>query len=111
MFSVMCIQGLKQGNDCESVYVPTIRSGSYADIGTKKFMEDEHIRIDDLSSQVESLLELPKPSAFYAVIHRSNLIIQLLYLKTKKPDVILDCFRFLMAMEDQKQQPMYGTMP
>jgi len=59
--------GLKQENDCDSVYVPTIRSGSYADIGSKKFMEDEHIRIDDLSSQVGSLLELPKPSAFYAV--------------------------------------------
>lgn len=31
-------------------------------------MEDEHICIDDLSSRVGSLYELPKPSAFYAVI-------------------------------------------
>ncbi|KAL1216221.1 putative protein phosphatase 2C 49 [Cardamine amara subsp. amara] len=67
--------GLKQADlfredDCDSsvsVYVPTIRSGSYADIGPKRCMEDEHIRIDDLSSQVGSLIELPKPSAFYAV--------------------------------------------
>ncbi|KAG7566688.1 PPM-type phosphatase domain [Arabidopsis suecica] len=56
--------------DCDpsvSDYVPTIRSGSFADIGPKRYMEDEHIRIDDLSSQVGSLFELPKPSAFYAV--------------------------------------------
>lgn len=32
-------------------------------------MEDEHICIDDLSSRVRSLYELPKPSAFYAVLH------------------------------------------
>ncbi|VVB06597.1 unnamed protein product [Arabis nemorensis] len=50
-----------------SVYVPTIRSGSYADIGPKKYMEDEHICIDNLSSQVGSPCELPNPSAFYAV--------------------------------------------
>ncbi|CAG7905164.1 unnamed protein product [Brassica rapa] len=49
------------------VYVPTIRSGSYADIGPKRFMEDEHICVDDLSSQVSCLSQLPNPSAFYAV--------------------------------------------
>ncbi|CAH2063106.1 unnamed protein product [Thlaspi arvense] len=60
--------GLKPEDDSSvSVYVPTIRSGSYADIGPKKFMEDEHICVDDLSSQVGCLFELPKPSAFYAV--------------------------------------------
>ncbi|CAN8253928.1 unnamed protein product [Cochlearia groenlandica] len=59
--------GLKQEYECDTnvpVYVPIIRSGSYADIGPKKYMEDEHICVDDLSSQVG---ELPKPSAFYAV--------------------------------------------
>lgn len=30
-------------------------------------MEDEHIRIDDLSSKLESLLRCPTPSAFYGV--------------------------------------------
>lgn len=49
------------------VYVPTIRSGSYADIGPKRSMEDEHICVDDLSSQLGRLFQLPKPSAFYAV--------------------------------------------
>ncbi|XP_010468973.1 PREDICTED: probable protein phosphatase 2C 49 isoform X1 [Camelina sativa] len=63
--SPLVVQG-----DCDpsvSDYVPTIRSGSFADIGPKRCMEDEHIRIDDLSSQVGCLFELPKPSAFYAV--------------------------------------------
>ncbi|CAN7056332.1 unnamed protein product [Brassica rapa subsp. trilocularis] len=62
--------GLKKEDDCDSsvpVYVPTIRSGSYADIGPKRFMEDEHICVDDLSSQVSCLSQLPNPSAFYAV--------------------------------------------
>uniref|UniRef100_A0A1J3IP99 protein-serine/threonine phosphatase n=1 Tax=Noccaea caerulescens TaxID=107243 RepID=A0A1J3IP99_NOCCA len=57
-------------DDCsssDSFYVPVIRSGSYTDIGPRRFMEDEHICIDDLSSRVGSLYKLPKPSAFYAV--------------------------------------------
>ncbi|KDP27977.1 hypothetical protein JCGZ_19057 [Jatropha curcas] len=44
---------------------PTIRSGSYADIGTRPSMDDEHIRIDDLSSYLGSFFKWP--SAFYAV--------------------------------------------
>lgn len=68
------LQGLtcaESDDDCSSsvsFYVPVIRSGSYADIGPRRSMEDEHICIDDLSSRVESLHELPKPSAFYAVL-------------------------------------------
>ena len=68
--------GLKQEEDFDSsipVYVPTIRSGSYADIGPKRFMEDEHICVDDLSSQVSCLSQLPNPSAFYAVSNVSLL--------------------------------------
>lgn len=59
-------------DDCSSsvsLDVPVIRSGSYADIGPRRSMEDEHICIDDLSSRVASLHDLPKPSAFYAVLH------------------------------------------
>ncbi|XP_058076526.1 probable protein phosphatase 2C 2 [Magnolia sinica] len=48
-------------------FVPSIRSGSHADIGPRRFMEDEHIRIDDLSSHLGSLLTCPTPSAFYGV--------------------------------------------
>ncbi|XP_042477049.1 probable protein phosphatase 2C 49 [Macadamia integrifolia] len=48
-------------------FVPSLRSGSFADIGPRRFMEDEHIRIDDLSTQLGSLIRCPKPSAFYGV--------------------------------------------
>ncbi|KAK4282600.1 hypothetical protein QN277_013958 [Acacia crassicarpa] len=48
-------------------FVPSIHSGSYADIGPRRYMEDEHIMIDDLSSHLGSLYKFPKPSAFYAV--------------------------------------------
>ncbi|CAL1398746.1 unnamed protein product [Linum trigynum] len=48
-------------------FVPSIRSGSFADIGPRRYMEDEHIRVDDLSTQLGSLFTFPKPSAFYGV--------------------------------------------
>ena len=48
-------------------FVPNIRSGSFADIGPRRYMEDEHIRIDDLSAHLGSLLVCPLPSAFYGV--------------------------------------------
>ncbi|XP_027365538.1 probable protein phosphatase 2C 49 [Abrus precatorius] len=48
-------------------FIPCIRSGSFADIGPRRYMEDEHIRIDDLSSHLGSLYNFPTPSAFYGV--------------------------------------------
>nr|AFK34786.1 unknown [Lotus japonicus] len=48
-------------------FVPCIRSGSFADIGPRRYMEDEHVRIDDLSSHLGSLYNFPNPSAFYGV--------------------------------------------
>lgn len=48
-------------------FVPSIRSGSFADIGPRKFMEDEHICMDDLSTQLGSPYRFPKPSAFYGL--------------------------------------------
>lgn len=48
-------------------FVPRIRSGSYADIGRRRSMDDEHIRIDDLSSHLGSMFKPSMPSAFYAV--------------------------------------------
>ncbi|XP_062108864.1 probable protein phosphatase 2C 2 [Humulus lupulus] len=47
-------------------FVPNIRSGSHADIGPRDSMDDEHIRIDDLSGHLGSF-RCPMPSAFYAV--------------------------------------------
>lgn len=48
-------------------FVPSIRSGSFAAIGPRRYMEDEHIRIDDLSTHLGSMLRCPTPSAFYGV--------------------------------------------
>lgn len=48
-------------------FIPSIRSGSFADIGTREYMEDEHIRIDDLSGHLGSVFTCPAPSAFYGV--------------------------------------------
>ncbi|XP_072983720.1 probable protein phosphatase 2C 2 [Typha latifolia] len=48
-------------------FIPSIRSGSFVDIGHRRYMEDEHVRIDDLSAQLGSLLRCPTPSAFYGV--------------------------------------------
>ncbi|XP_058082261.1 probable protein phosphatase 2C 2 [Magnolia sinica] len=57
-------------NDLESVnlqFVPSIRSGSFADIGHRRAMEDEHIRINDLSACLGPPFRFPTPSAFFGV--------------------------------------------
>lgn len=62
-------------------FSPSIRSGSFSDIGPRRYMEDEHIRIDDLAAHFGSLLQFPKPSAFYAVrVFLSNSLMLLMYL-------------------------------
>ncbi|KAB2604891.1 protein phosphatase 2C 47 [Pyrus ussuriensis x Pyrus communis] len=48
-------------------FVPNIHSGSHSDIGPRDSMDDEHVRIDDLSAHVGALFKCPFPSAFYAV--------------------------------------------
>ncbi|XP_059643904.1 probable protein phosphatase 2C 49 [Cornus florida] len=48
-------------------FVPSIRSGSHVDIGSRELMEDEHIRIDDLCAHLGSPFRCNMPSAFYAV--------------------------------------------
>ncbi|KAL7171944.1 hypothetical protein ACSBR2_031604 [Camellia fascicularis] len=48
-------------------FVPSIRSGSFADIGSRRYVEDQHIRIDDLSAHLGSFFVFHKPSAFYGV--------------------------------------------
>ncbi|KAL6850391.1 hypothetical protein ACP4OV_021018 [Aristida adscensionis] len=48
-------------------FVPSVRSGSFADIGPRRYMEDEHIRIDDISDHLGSLWMCSVPSAFYGV--------------------------------------------
>lgn len=49
-------------------FIPSIRSGSFADIGPRWYMEDEHIRIDDLTGHLGSMFRCLTPSTFYGVI-------------------------------------------
>ncbi|XP_058752301.1 probable protein phosphatase 2C 49 [Vicia villosa] len=49
-------------------FVPCIRSSSFSDIGPRRYMEDEHIRLDDLTSHLGSLYTFPKPSSFYGCL-------------------------------------------
>ncbi|KAK4748980.1 hypothetical protein SAY87_026429 [Trapa incisa] len=48
-------------------FVPSIRSGSFAAIGARRNMEDEHLRIDDLSKHLGPPFQFPQPCAFYGV--------------------------------------------
>ncbi|TKY54289.1 phosphatase 2C 13 [Spatholobus suberectus] len=48
-------------------FIPNVRSGSYAEIGRRDSMEDEHICIDDLGVHLGFVFKYPIPSAFYAV--------------------------------------------
>ncbi|KAL7112427.1 hypothetical protein ACP275_04G003200 [Erythranthe tilingii] len=64
---VLDLDDIKSPESPGAKFIPSIRSGGFADIGPRRYMEDEHIRIDDLSSHLGSLLTLPEPSAFYGV--------------------------------------------
>ncbi|KAJ4905200.1 putative protein phosphatase 2C 49 [Raphanus sativus] len=48
------------------MFRPYGQEATLIDIGPKRNMEDEHICVDDLSSQLNCLSELPNPTAFYA---------------------------------------------
>ncbi|KAK7303640.1 hypothetical protein RJT34_14551 [Clitoria ternatea] len=48
-------------------FIPSVRSGCWADIGPRGSMDDEHIQIDDLAAHLGFVFEQPMPSAFYAV--------------------------------------------
>ncbi|CAN8321238.1 unnamed protein product [Cochlearia groenlandica] len=59
-----CVTTTIEEPACE--YLPTISSGSFADIRSRETMEDEHICIDDLSANLRSL-DISVPSGFYGV--------------------------------------------
>ncbi|XP_073266813.1 probable protein phosphatase 2C 13 isoform X1 [Populus alba] len=58
-------QGLQVVESSAAKPFPCIRSGSHADIGSRPSMDDEHVRIDDLSAHLGSYFKCP--SSFYAV--------------------------------------------
>jgi hypothetical protein len=114
--TVLCLmQELKRSSNAGSSvsakplqFVPSIRSGSFADIGPRRYMEDEHIRIDDLSGHLGSLLMFSAPSAFYGVCAVTMVqVIIIVQCKFLNP-ILTVCnfvFRSLMAMGVQMQLP------
>ncbi|KAL5700712.1 protein-serine/threonine phosphatase [Ranunculus cassubicifolius] len=74
-------------------YVPTIRSGSFAHIGPRISMEDEHIRIDDLTSHLGALC--PSPSAFFGVFDGHGGLDAAAYIKANATEIFFknDDFR------------------
>ncbi|TYJ45546.1 hypothetical protein E1A91_A02G064400v1 [Gossypium mustelinum] len=72
-------------------FVPRIRSGSCANIGPRRSMEDEHIRIDDLSSHLGSIFNPSIPTAFYAVFDGHGGVDAAAYIKSNATSVSSSC--------------------
>lgn len=54
--------------DIHPGFLPIFRSGSYANIGPKSYMEDEHVCIDSLIEHLGMRTPaIPAPGAFYGV--------------------------------------------
>lgn len=68
-------------------------------------MEDEHIRIDDLSEHLGSLVRFPQPCAFYGVIFTSGTL-HVGHWGACLTDSCSPSCRYLMVMEDLRQQLM-----
>ncbi|KAJ8545130.1 hypothetical protein K7X08_017713 [Anisodus acutangulus] len=59
--------GLKSPSSDHCAYVPIFRSGSYSEMGPKQYMEDEHIRVDNLKEHVDESKGLLSQGAYYGV--------------------------------------------
>lgn len=75
-------------------FVPRIRSGSCANIGPRRSMEDEHIRIDDLSSHLGSIFNPSIPTAFYAVFDGHGGVDAAAYIKSNATRLFFEDFDF-----------------
>ncbi|KAF1871412.1 hypothetical protein Lal_00020205 [Lupinus albus] len=52
--------------ECQSDFLPELRSGAYADIGFRSTMEDAYICVDNFMQNFGSKKHIDGPSAFYA---------------------------------------------
>ncbi|CAO2162245.1 unnamed protein product [Urochloa humidicola] len=99
---------LKRSNAESSVsaeplqFVPSIRSGSFANIGPRRDMEDEHIRIDDLSAHLGSLLVFSAPSAFYGVFDGHGGSDAAAYMKNHAMELFFEDAEFPQASQEDE---------
>ncbi|GMY11079.1 probable protein phosphatase 2C 47 [Fagus crenata] len=59
--------GLKSPSDETSGFLPIFRSGRCSEKGPKQYMEDEHIRVDNLHEHLGTAAKFSSPCAFYGV--------------------------------------------
>ncbi|CAL0319176.1 unnamed protein product [Lupinus luteus] len=57
----------RASDDCQSAFLPELRSGAYADIGFRSTMEDAYICVDNFMQNFGLKKHIDGPSAFYAV--------------------------------------------
>ncbi|KAG2588210.1 probable protein phosphatase 2C 2 [Panicum virgatum] len=83
-------------------FVPSIRSGSFADIGPRRYMEDEHIRIDDLSAHLAPVLMFSELSAFYGVFDGHGGSDAAAYMKKHAMKLFFEDAEFPQASQEDK---------
>lgn len=59
-------------SDGKPGFLPIFRSGSWAEIGPKSYMEDEHICVNNLDEHLGATVKVPSPGAFYGVFDGHN---------------------------------------
>lgn len=60
--------------DCESEFIPIVRSGAWADVGFRSNMEDVYVCVDNFTRDNRLWNLTDGPSAFYGVIHFSFVV-------------------------------------
>ncbi|KAK4799411.1 hypothetical protein SAY86_024776 [Trapa natans] len=83
-------------------FIPSSRSGSYAHTGFRDYMEDEHLRIDDLSICFELPSESPRPAAFYGVFDGHGGPEAATFVKNNITKILFQNTNFPMSIEVEK---------
>nr|GLL30463.1 probable protein phosphatase 2C 27 isoform X2 [Ipomoea trifida] len=64
------IKEIECASEGKPSFLPVFRSGSCAEMGPKQYMEDEHIRIDNLAAYLGESASFSSPGAFYGYTTR-----------------------------------------